>query len=171
MPAFIASSRPMRCLLHQRPSGPRTGAHRRLLEQPYSGPRQSIRMRLRVLLFYPQTLTDLATLPIIVGLTCGSIASLQCLAPYRGRRSVHHNAGYYGRDRDHDQADSAASKRLCSRSFSGHDSTVHPSCSDDFTRFSDCLLLQRSLTRSTPRPGSLQRLLCALQPGAPCRSH
>jgi hypothetical protein len=57
-------------------------------------------MQLRVLLSYPQTLTDLATLPMLIELTCGSIASLQCLAPRRDWRSVHHNAGYYGRDRD-----------------------------------------------------------------------
>jgi hypothetical protein len=36
-----------------------------------------------VVLFYPQTLTDLATLPMIVEFRCGSIASVQCLARWR----------------------------------------------------------------------------------------
>jgi hypothetical protein len=48
-----------------------------------------------VVLFYSQTLTDLATLPMIVEFRCGSIASVQRLARWR---SVHHNAAYYGRD-------------------------------------------------------------------------
>jgi hypothetical protein len=57
-------------------------------------------VRLRILIFYLQALTDFATLAMLVELTCGSIASLECLAPRRGWRSVHHNASYYGRDRD-----------------------------------------------------------------------
>jgi hypothetical protein len=53
-----------------------------------------------MLLFYLQALTDLATLPMLVELTRGSIASVQNLVPHCGWGSVHHNAGYYGRDRD-----------------------------------------------------------------------